>query len=461
MEIKNCKILVIDDDQGVAYTARVILKQHYSEIKSESNPVTAFEQLKSDKPDIVILDMNFRSGATSGEEGIDWLKRILEESPETQIIMHTAYGAIDLAVTSMQEGAADFLTKPWDQEKLLAKVDKVYQLIESRRKVENLENTQATLLRDMDSDFGEMVGQNNGMMEIRSIIDKVSVTDANVLILGENGTGKELVARQLHRQSNRSTKPFIKVDLGAIPETLFESELFGHTRGAFTDAKESRAGRFEVANSGTLFLDEIGNLSINLQAKMLTAIQSKQISRVGSADLITVDIRLICATNKDIYEEVDDGNFRQDLLYRINTVEINVPSLRNRLSDIPLLIRYYLNIYKRKYLKPDLKIDKEILNDLKDYHWPGNIRELRHAVERAVIMSTSDALCHKDFLLTSNSERKRNISKAVPTNISDMEKQTIMRAVEKHDGNLSQAAAELGMGRTTLYRKIKKHDLNI
>jgi len=461
METRNCKIIIIDDDQGVAYTARMILKQIFSDVLTESNPVTAFEQLRSNHPDIVILDMNFRSGETSGEEGIDWLKRILEESPETQIIMHTAYGGIDLAVSAMQEGAADFLTKPWDKDKLIAKVDKVYQLIETRKKVKNLENTQSTLLQDLDSDFGEMVGQDKGMMGIRSIIDRVSVTDANVLILGENGTGKELVARQLHRQSNRAAKPFIKVDLGAIPETLFESELFGHTKGAFTDAKESRAGRFEVADGGTLFLDEIGNLTLNLQAKLLTAIQSKHISRVGSSDLLPVDIRLVCATNKDIYDEVTLGNFRQDLLYRINTVEVNVPPLRDRISDIPLLVKYYLNYYRKKYARTDLKLDKEALNELKLYSWPGNIRELRHAVERAVIMTSTDTLIIEDFLINQKNQGNEKVKTEAPTNINDMEKQTIKRAVEKHDGNLSQAAMELGMGRTTLYRKIKKHGLSI
>lgn len=460
METKNCSILIIDDDQGVAYTARMILKQQYSDVITESNPVTAFERIKKNNPDIVILDMNFRCGATSGEEGIDWLKRILDESPETQIIMHTAYGAIDLAVTSMQEGAVDFLTKPWDKDKLLAKVDKVYRLIDSKKRVQTLEMTQETLLRDIDSDFGEIIGKDAGMMEMCSIVDRVAVTDANVLILGENGTGKELVARQLHRQSRRGSKPFIKVDLGAIPETLFESELFGHTRGAFTDAKEARAGRFEIADRGTLFLDEIGNLSLNLQAKLLTAIQSKQISRVGSSEMIPVNIRLICATNKDIYKEVEKGDFRQDLLYRINTVEIKVPPLRERVQDIPLLVEYYFGIYKRKYEKPGLSISKNSLNELKDYPWPGNIRELRHAVERAVIMATNDTLTIRDFLITNISESRKKIEKA-PISITEMEKQIIKRALDKHKGNLSRAADELGMGRTTLYRKLKKYGISI
>jgi len=457
--MRKGKLLIIDDDLGVLYTAKMILKSHYETVITESNPVAAIDKLKKQKYDIVILDMNFRSGATSGAEGIDWLKKIIELQPDVQVIMDTAYGDISLAVESMREGAIDFLTKPWEKEKLLATVNNAYNLSLTKKEVKSLQLKQKILLEDFDQEFEEIIGNDDSVVSINNIIKKVAPTDANILILGENGTGKELVARQIHRQSNRSKQPFIKVDLGAIPETLFESELFGHTKGAFTDAKESRAGRFELAEGGTLFLDEIGNLNLRLQAKLLSVIQSKQISPLGSAETIRIDTRLICATNKNLTDEVNDGLFRQDLLYRINTVEVEVPALKNRIKDIPLLVQHFLQLYQKKYHKQDLTFNENTRDTLKSYPWPGNIRELRHAVERAVIMSDDNKLMIHHFLTANDLNKILQISTKDSQNINDLEKRTIVSVIGNCKGNFSKAAQELGMGRTTLYRKIKKYNL--
>ncbi|MEO0334398.1 MAG: sigma-54 dependent transcriptional regulator, partial [Bacteroidota bacterium] len=358
----------------------------------------------------------------------------------------TAYGDIELAVTAMKEGAVDFLTKPWEKEKLLATVTSVYQLSRSKSEVEKLKHQQQALSYDLDSAFADIISESEAMRPVFKTIEKVAQTDANVLVLGENGTGKELVARAIHRASLRANQPFIKVDLGTISETLFESELFGHSKGAFTGAVDNRTGRFEVASGGTLFLDEIGNLSPALQAKLLTAIQSKQITRVGTNQLTPVDVRLISATNQPIYE-LSEGNspqFRQDLLYRINTVEINIPSLRERSEDIPLLVNHYLQVYGKKYHKQLTPISPSVVSTLQRYAWPGNVRELQHAVERAVIMSSSSKLEASDLLV--DSQRKKNLSpKNTSLNIDDVEKQAIQEAIQKHQGNLSKAAEELGL----------------
>lgn len=458
MASEKGNILIVDDDQGVLYTVKMILKQHYRKVQTENNPVSAFESFLKSDYDVVLLDMNFRSGATDGKEGLELLSKMLDEKPDTHIIMHTAYGDIDLAVKAMKIGAIDFLVKPWEKEKLLSIVNNVYRLKESRQELKEVKSREEALKIDLDKSKGELLWKDKSMHSVMQVVDKVAPTSASILILGENGTGKELVARALHRQSLRADKPFIKVDLGTISETLFESELFGHAKGAFTDAKEAKAGRFEIAQGGTLFLDEIGNLSLNMQAKILTAIQSKQINRVGSSSIVDLDIRLICATNKNLYREVEDQLFRQDLLYRINTVELSIPPLRDRPRDIPFLILHFIQVFAKKYEKSGLTIDANEMDKLIDYNWPGNVRELQHAVERAVILSTGSILESKDFL-QKNSTNSGIRKSPHSFDVKELEKLTIREALLKTKGNLTNAANELGMGRTTLYRKIKKYQL--
>jgi DNA-binding NtrC family response regulator len=371
--------------------------------------------------------------------------------------MMTAYGDIDLAVRAMQEGASDFIVKPWDNQKLLATIINVYRLHQSSEQIRSLRQKEEQLRHDIDQEFAEIIGQSPAMTSLLETVEKVGKTDANVLILGENGTGKELIARALHRSSARSKEIFISVDLGAIPENLFESELFGHVKGAFTDAHEDRSGRFEVANGGTLFLDEIGNLSLPLQAKLLSAIQNRVINRVGSSRETPIDIRLISATNMPLYRMVREKSFREDLLYRINTVEINIPPLRDRKEDIPLLAAHFLKVYSRKYKKHRPELDMESIQKLSDYSWPGNIRELQHVIERAMILSDEDILRPSDFLITKTSIETPDIS---GFKMEAIEKETIRKALEKYRFNITRAAGELGMARTTLYRKMTKYGLS-
>ncbi len=458
MAAEKGNILIVDDDQGVLYTVKMILKQHYQNVHTKNNRASAFESFIKYNYDVVLLDMNFRSGATDGVEGLELLTKMLKLKPDTHIIMHTAYGDIDLAVQAMKIGAIDFLVKPWEKEKLLSTINNVYRLKTSKQELEEVKSREEALKNDIEKGTGELLWKDKSMQSVMQVIDKVAATSASILILGENGTGKELVARAIHRQSKRADKPFIKVDLGTISETLFESELFDHAKGAFTDAKEAKAGRFEIAQGGTLFLDEIGNLSLNMQAKILTAIQNKQINRVGSSDIINLDIRLICATNKNLYQEVEDKKFRQDLLYRINTVELQVPPLRNRTRDIPFLILHFIKVFSKKYDKKGLTIDANEMDELMDYCWPGNVRELQHAVERAVILSTGAKLEAKDFIQQQrlNTEIRKYTHSF---DVKEVEKLTIKEALIKTNGNQSLAAIELGMGRTTLYRKIKKYQL--
>jgi DNA-binding NtrC family response regulator len=451
------KILIIDDDVDVLHTARLILKKQFTTVRTESDPGNLYELLQKESFDVIILDMNFTYGQTGGQEGLHWLGEILKIDPGAHVMMNTAYGDIGLAVTAIRQGAIDFLVKPWEKEKLLSSVLTVFQLSQSKKEVKHLKHKQKVMNQDAASQFPEMIAVSVSMQKVFATIEKVATTDANVLILGENGTGKELVARALHRQSARAEADFIKVDVGAIAETLFESELFGHAKGAFTDAKEERAGRFEIASGGTLFLDEIGNLPLPLQAKLLTALQNRQISRVGSNKPITVDIRLVCATNQSVYAMVADGTFRQDLLYRINTVEIKLPPLRERTEDIPVLATHFLNMYAQKYRKPGMKMSRETIKQLQQYAWPGNIRELQHAIERAVIMSDSYELSPDEFMLSSPSKKPEE--KNLTYNLEEIEKTAIQNAIKKYQGNLSLAAKELGFGRSTLYRRMEKYGL--
>ena len=455
MEEKG-KILVVDDDKDILLTARVVLKKHFEIIKTTERPEDILGIMKETSFDVVLLDMNFSSGATSGREGIIWLRKLHELDDSINVIMITAYGEIDLAVKAMKEGAVDFVVKPWDNKKLLATVMAAYRLSQSRKEIETLKSTQRVLTRDIEQPFSEIIGSSQVMKDVLKVVEKVGKTDANVLLLGENGTGKELVARLIHRRSNRADKIFIGVDLGAISDTLFESELFGHVKGAFTDAKEDRAGRFELASGGTLFLDEIGNLSLLLQVKLLAAIQNKEITRVGATQPKSTDVRLISATNMPLHEMIDQNKFRQDLLYRINTVEIRIPPLGERSKDIPLLINHFLNIHSRKYNKPVPKISKSDMKELINYNWPGNVRELQHLVERAIIMSEGPETRLADFIVEVG---RPKFKPEEILNLEDMEKITIENAIARYRGNISKAAKELGLGRTTLYRKINKYGI--
>ena len=454
----NGKILIIDDDEDVLQAARLYLKQHLSIVHTEKNPQLVPALLQHESYDVILLDMNFTQDVTSGREGFHWLDKILEIDPSAVVVLITAYGDVEMAVRAIKEGAADFVLKPWRNEKLLATISSAMNLKKSRIELDHLRSRQKQLSADLDQPFHDFIGYSPAIQKIFTAIEKVGKTDANVLILGENGTGKELVARALHRQSSRANEVFISVDMGALTETLFESELFGHVKGAFTDAKEEHAGRFEVASGGTLFLDEIGNLPLPLQAKLLTVLENREVTRIGSNKPRSVDIRLICATNKNIHEMVRHEEFRDDLLYRINTVEIHLPSLRERVEDIPLLMEHFLNIYCKKYQLTMKRIHPATQKKLLKYHWPGNVRELQHAIERAVIMSDSAILQPDDFLIIPR-EKKEDGLVFDEYNLEDVEKMVIRKTLQKHDGNVSHAAKELGLTRTSLYRRLEKYGL--
>jgi DNA-binding NtrC family response regulator len=456
--IKSGKILIIDDDEDVLRAARLLLKHHLSLIHTEKDPGKIPSLLAQDDYDVILLDMNFTRDVSSGQEGFQWLDRILEIDPLAVVVLITAYGDVEMAVQAIKAGATDFVQKPWQNEKLLATIFAGIKLHRSKASVAKLQSREKQLAADIDQRFHDFVGNSPAIKQVFAAIRKVAKTDANVLILGENGTGKELVAREIHRQSPRSDEVFIAVDMGAISETLFESELFGHVKGAFTDAKENRAGRFEMASGGTLFLDEIGNLRPGLQAKLLAALQNRTVTRLGSNTSIPIDIRLICATNMPIYEMVGQSRFREDLLYRVNTVEIKLPPLRERTGDIPLLVEHFLGIYCKKYGKAKKKIQPSTLSRLQKHNWPGNIRELRHAVERAVIMSESDILQPEDFFLRESAQGREGL--AVDSyNLGEVEEKVIRRVLAKHGGNVSHAADELGLTRASLYRRMQKHGL--
>lgn len=453
----SANILIVDDDRDVLETARMFLKQEFSSIQLEDSPGKIPSLLKSKVFDVILLDMNFKKGVNDGEEGFYWLNQIIKTDPDAVVILITAYGEVDLAVKAMKNGAVDFVLKPWKNQKLLATVMAAFQLRQSKREVEKLKATQEKLTDTIDQPYLDFIGDSPAIQRVHEIIYRVADTDANVLILGENGTGKELVARAIHRKSGRRNKVFISVDLGSISETLFESELFGHIRGAFTDAKQDKAGRFEIASGGTIFLDEVGNLSLQLQSKLLTVLQNRRIQRVGSSTEIPVDFRLIAATNMNLHEMVFEKKFRQDLLYRMNTVEIRVPSLRERVGDIPSLLEYFLQRYASKYKRPGMKVDKGVVNKLKKYPWPGNIRELQHAVERAVILNDGKIIQSAELLINNMSTPSKK--DATPMTLDDMEKQFIQQSLTDHGGNVTDTARALGMTRTALYRRMKKHGL--
>jgi DNA-binding NtrC family response regulator len=455
---KDATILIVDDEEDILLTLRLFLKQHFERVFTERNPNLLPRMMRQYEPDVILLDMNFRKGDTSGTEGMRWLQKAIELDPRANVIMITAYGDVKVAVQCLKAGAVDFVEKPWRNEKLLATINSVVKLSQSKQEVKQLQDRQKLLSADMDQQFTEMVGESPGMKKVFQTIDKVAKTDADILILGENGTGKELVARAIHRQSQRAEEVFISVDLGAVPESLFESELFGHKKGSFTDAKEDRTGRFEAANGGTLFLDEIGNIPLQSQSKLLTVLQNREVVRIGSVQPTPINIRLVCATNVPLYEKVREKTFRQDLLYRINTVEIHLPPLRERVTDIPLLAEHFLKMYARKYQKPNLKFAADTVKKLQAYNWPGNIRELRHAVERAIILCDGDQLEPNDFMLQNLIEEEGET--ALPSyNLDDLEKWAVQKSMTRHQGNITRAAEELGLTRAALYRRLEKYGL--
>lgn len=453
----NAKILIVDDDRDILETARMFLKQEFSHVQIEENPQRIPALIKATEYDVILLDMNFKIGVNDGEEGFFWLGEILKADPQAVVILITAYGEVDLAVKAMKHGATDFVLKPWKNQKLLGTIMAALQLRQSKKEVEKLKQTQEKLSSAIDQPYIDFIGESPAIQRVHELIDRVAATDADVLILGENGTGKELVARAIHRNSLRKDKVFISVDLGAITETLFESELFGHVKGAFTDARQDKPGRFELASGGTIFLDEIGNLSMALQSKLLTVLQHRKVQRVGATQEIPVDFRLICATNMPLNEMVYEKKFRQDLLYRINTVEIRVPPLRERVDDIALLCDHFLQIYGKKYKRPGMKIDKGVLQKMKKYFWPGNIRELQHAVERAVILSEDRVIASPELLISGSAVKPKQDSP--PRTLEEMEKIFILQSLDDHAGNVSQTALALGMTRTALYRRMKKHGI--
>lgn len=454
---KQGTVLVVDDNKGVLAALELLLSGTFKKVITLSNPNRLLSVLESDEVDVLLLDMNFSAGINTGNEGIFWLGEVRKCRKELPVVLFTAYADIDLAVKAVKEGATDFVVKPWDNAKLIATLLSAYRLNESRNQIKQLKEKETVLKHQLNTDNELVWGESEVMQQLRHLVHKIAVTDANVLLTGENGTGKEIIAREIHAHSIRKNEILITVDMGAITETLFESELFGHVKGAFTDAKEDRAGKFEAANKGTLFLDEIGNLSYPLQSKLLAAVQSRRIIRVGSNRPIDTDIRLICATNSNLQEMVEKGTFREDLLYRINTIHLEIPPLRKRGKDILILADFFLNKYSQKYHKPYLSLTPETQQRLLEYPWPGNVRELQHTLEKAVIMSDGPCLSPEDLFFKSSSP-STPISSSIQT-LEDMEKDMIKKAIARHEGNISAIAAQLGITRQTLYNKMKKFGL--
>ncbi|WP_418661566.1 sigma-54-dependent transcriptional regulator [Bacteroides ilei] len=447
------KILIIDDNEDVLFALNLLLEPYMEKVKVTTQPSRVEYFMKSFRPDVILLDMNFRRDAISGQEGFDCLEQILALDPQAVVVFMTAYADTDKAVRAIKAGATDFVSKPWEKEKLLATLSSAVKLSRSRQEVGRLQN-QVNILQGGD-DLPELIGNSPAMMRVRETVAKLSDTDANILILGENGTGKDLVARMLKFFSPRRQDVFVTIDLGSIPEQLFESELFGYEKGAFTDARKSKPGRMEMASGGTLFLDEIGNLSLPMQAKLLTAIEKRCITRLGAVEPVSIDVRLICATNADLRRKVDDGTFRQDLLYRINTIELPIPPLRERGEDILLLGSHFLTLYNRKYKKEIRGMTREAKQKLMRYGWPGNVRELQHTLERAVILADHPLLRPDDFLFPPSGKSVETPADG-ELNLEKVERNVIERALRASGGNVTRAAELLGITRFTLYRKMEK-----
>ncbi len=458
MSTRSGRILVVDDDAGVLTAARLLLKRHFAVVQTESDPHKLPDLVRAGF-DVVLLDMNFARGVSSGAEGLAWLRKVLEIDPGLVVVLMTAYGDVSTAVNAIKSGATDFVLKPWQNEKLIATVTAGLTLRDSRDEVARLRTRERELVDAATGAPQPVIGNAPVMRDVFELVRRAAPTDANVLILGESGVGKELVARLLHTQSKRAGEVFMSVDLGAVSQTLFESELFGHRKGAFTDAREDRAGRFQAASRGTLFLDEIGNLPLHLQGKLLSALEQRAVTPLGSDRSIAVDVRLVSATNKPLSELARAREFREDLLYRINTVEIRVPPLRARTDDIAPLFEHFVEIYARKYNLPPKRLSRAALKRLEAYAWPGNVRELRHAVERALIMSDSGVLDAKDFLLSQDTSPGGDALTLADYNLETVENRVIQAALEKNAGNVSRAAKELGITRASLYRRMEKYGL--
>jgi DNA-binding NtrC family response regulator len=452
----NGTLLIVDDNKTILNSLTQVMKSEFDKVISITDPNRIIELLKKNDVDIVMLDMNFKSGIHNGNEGLFWMREIFGYDPDICVVIVTATGDIELAVKAIKEGAVDFILKPWDESKLLATVNVAWQLRVSRREASALKKDNQLLKKEINMGGEKIVtGASPTMINVMNIVRKVAGTDVNVLITGENGTGKELVAREIHNLSKRAGELMVTVDMGSITESLFESELFGHVKGAFTDARDDRKGKFEAAHKGTLFLDEIGNLSLQSQAKLLSVLQNRYVVRVGSNKPIPVDIRLVCATNCDLMQMVNDGRFREDLLYRINTILIEVPPLRDRVDDIPILANYFLRVHSERYGKSGMKLPTHTLEKLANYEWPGNVRELQHTVEKAVIMSESQVLKPSDFVFNTSSG---NLIHKEMT-LDEMEKKLISDTIRRYGNNISIVAVKLGITRQTLYNKMKKYKI--
>jgi DNA-binding NtrC family response regulator len=449
-------ILIVDDNMNIIRTLEILLGPEFEEVRGITDPNRIPTELRATEFNLIILDMNFLAGINTGNEGLYWLNRIIQEFPYISVVLITAYGDVELAVKALKQGATDFVSKPWDNSKLLATVKSAMHLNHSKKEVDLLKQKEKGLKAEINRRQKSIIGSSPALLKVMNMIGKVANTNANILITGENGSGKELIAREIHRQSKRKDEIMVPIDLGALSETLFESELFGHVKGAFTDARVDRSGKFETANRGTLFLDEIGNLSIHLQVKLLAAIENREILRVGSNEAIPVDIRLVCASNKNLEQMVSEGLFREDLLYRINTIHIEVPPLRERGNDILVLADFFLKKYSTKYEKQGMKINRAAQEKLLKYPWPGNIRELRHTLEKAVILNDSPVLAPEDFFL------KSMVLPPHPEELltlEEMEKRMILSSLERNVGNLTRAAEKLGITRQTMYNKVRKYGI--
>ncbi len=450
------KLLIIDDDVDVLSAAKLFLKRHFGQVDIEKNPEKIPFLITNGGYDVVLLDMNFTRDVNTGKEGFMWLDRILDIDPNIAVVLFTAYGDVEMAVRAIKMGAVDFVLKPWDNVKLLETMNSAFEVRQQRTG----KSSKSDSLRDKSKT--QVIGKSQAMLRIFDTVERVAATDANILILGENGTGKDLIARMLHENSERASMPFVHADLGSISENLFESELFGHVKGAFTDAREDRTGRFEEAGGGTIFLDEIGNIPLPLQAKLLNVLQNRQVTRVGSNKPKSIDIRLICATNEPIYDRVTQRTFRQDLLYRINTIEVKLPPLRERAEDIGLLAEHFMKIYRKKYNRPVNAISGNLLKQLQRYHWAGNVRELQHAIERAVILAQGNTLQVEDFHFNEPENLRETEHNAAFENtyqLEEMEKSMILKALKKYNGNITEVSRELGLSRPAVYRRIEKYGL--
>ena len=450
------KILIIDDDAGVLSATKLLLKRHFTQVDTEQNPERIPFLINNGNYDAVLLDMNFSRDVNTGKEGFMWLDKILDIDPLASVVLFTAYGGVEMAVRAIKVGAIDFVLKPWENDKLVAVMQNAVE-IATQKKQNPLPIP--TTNKTESSQTPKIIGSSESMLKIFATIDRVAPTDANILILGENGTGKDLIARAIHQKSNRAGHPFIAVDLGAVSENLFESELFGHVKGAFTDAKDERVGVFEEANGGTIFLDEIGNIPLTLQAKLLTVLQNRTISKVGSNKTKNIDIRLICATNMPLHEMVKTRQFRQDLLYRINTIELKLPALRERIEDIVPLAEHYIQLYKKKYNRAITGMHTDLVKKMQRYAWKGNVRELQHAIERAVILAEDKMLRLQDFFFDESNADVQEATFEGAYQLEEMEKMLIVKQLKRCNGNISDAAKELGLTRQALYRRIEKYGL--